>query len=217
MDEKIKRAAAEGAHRYRWQDGVVVIILSVILFLVTFMLLSHFRYLPIPENYNNEEDKENTTELVDNDQEEYDEEDYYDEENEPYKYSEDDEYDTEDYNEDDEYNTEEYYDEENGYQQNEEIEYIIPNSSNVRLTADDIQHLSLQELNYAKNEIYARHGRIFKSAELTAYFNDKSWYNGTIQPEDFDEDVLSKIEKDNIRLLSDAEFSIDPNGYQLDQ
>lgn len=96
-------------------------------------------------------------------------------------------------------------------------DYIIPNSDTVIITKTDIQYLSLQEINYAKNEIYARHGRKFKSNELNNYFGSKSWYNGYISPEDFSESVLSQIEKDNIRFLSDAEFSMDPNGYQLER
>ena len=96
-------------------------------------------------------------------------------------------------------------------------DYILPNSDSELLTLDDIKDLSLQEVNYAKNEIYARHGRKFKSKELQNYFNSKSWYKGTIDPENFSEASLSSIEGKNARLLSDREFSLDPNGYKLDQ
>lgn len=96
-------------------------------------------------------------------------------------------------------------------------DYIIPYSDRERITESDIEYLSLQEINYAKNEIYARHGRKFKSRELNEYFNSKSWYCGTIDPEDFSEDMLSQVEKDNVKMLSELEFSIDPNGYQLDK
>lgn len=95
-------------------------------------------------------------------------------------------------------------------------DYILPDSSSIRLTESDISHLSLRELNYAKNEIYARHGRIFQSQELRDYFESKSWYNGFIEAADFDEEALSPIERDNIRLLQEAEFRMDPNGYPLD-
>lgn len=96
-------------------------------------------------------------------------------------------------------------------------DYILPTSDSEKLTRADIENLSLQEINYAKNEIYARHGRRFKSKELQNYFDSKSWYSGTIAPNDFDESVLSKIEKANVKLLVDEEFSIDSNGYQLDK
>jgi hypothetical protein len=55
-------------------------------------------------------------------------------------------------------------------------DYILPDSDTVLLTEADIADLSLQEINYAKNEIYARHGRKFKSSELQNYFNSKYWY-----------------------------------------
>lgn len=96
-------------------------------------------------------------------------------------------------------------------------DYILPDSDSVRLTEADIQSLSLREINYAKNEIYARHGRKFLSQELKDYFNSKSWYVGLTDPEDFNDDVLSQVEKENAKMLTDAEFALDPNGYQLDQ
>lgn len=39
-------------------------------------------------------------------------------------------------------------------------EYLLPQSDSVYLTDVDIAGFSLQKLNYARNEIYARHGRI---------------------------------------------------------
>ena len=48
-------------------------------------------------------------------------------------------------------------------------EYIIPDSNSRYLTESDISGLSLQQLNYAKNEIYARRGRKFDSVELQEY------------------------------------------------
>lgn len=95
--------------------------------------------------------------------------------------------------------------------------YIIPESNQRLLTYSDVQYLTLQEINYAKNEIYARHGRRFQSAELQNYFNTKSWYNGTIAPENFSDSLLSSVEQKNAAFLRDVEFSISSNGYQLDQ
>lgn len=96
-------------------------------------------------------------------------------------------------------------------------EYILPESSSRYLTDADISGLTLQQINYAKNEIYARHGRKFQSAELQNYFNSKSWYSGTIEAADFDESVLNDFEKKNAELLSSKEFSMESGGYKLDQ
>lgn len=95
-------------------------------------------------------------------------------------------------------------------------EYIIADSNSRYLTNDDVKNLSLREINYAKNEIYARHGRRFASKELQDYFNSKSWYNGTIEPNNFSASVFNKYEKANADFLSDVEFSIDSAGYKLD-
>lgn len=102
----------------------------------------------------------------------------------------------------------------------EQDQYILPESNSRYLTDSDIDGMSLREINYAKNEIYARHGRKFKSEELQTYFDSKSWYTGKYEPEDFDENysssMLNTYEKKNAEFLRDKEFSIDPNGYQLD-
>lgn len=94
--------------------------------------------------------------------------------------------------------------------------YILPQSNTRILTSSDIEGLSLQEINYAKNEIYARLGRKFKSTELQNYFNSKNWYHGTISPDSFSESLLSDIERKNADFLADTEFSMSPNSYQLD-
>lgn len=94
-------------------------------------------------------------------------------------------------------------------------EYIIPDSNSRYLTESDISGLSLQQLNYAKNEIYARRGRKFDSVELQEYFGSKSWYRGTIEPSQFTNDMLNDYEIKNADLLSTREFAIDSGGYKL--
>lgn len=98
--------------------------------------------------------------------------------------------------------------------------YIIPDSDQRYLTESDVAGFSIKEINYAKNEIFARRGRKFLSVELQNYFNEKDWYNGIYEPQDFDANyaavVMNDYEKVNADFLSDAEYSMDPNGYQLD-
>lgn len=85
-------------------------------------------------------------------------------------------------------------------------EYIIPDSNSRYLTESDISGLSLQQLNYAKNEIYARRGRKFDSVELQEYFGSKSWYRGMIEPSQFTNDMLNDYEIKNADLLSAREL-----------
>ena len=79
----------------------------------------------------------------------------------------------------------------------EDAEYILPESASRLLTEADLANLTQEDLRIARNEIYARHGRKFLDEGLQEYFNGKSWYNGTIEPDDFKEDMLSEIERTN--------------------
>lgn len=78
----------------------------------------------------------------------------------------------EDY-EDYDYDDEDYYEEDDS-----SSEYIFPYSDTECLTADDVKGLSATEINLAKNELYARHGRIFDRQDLQQYFESCSWYYG---------------------------------------
>lgn len=90
-----------------------------------------------------------------------------------------------------------------------QYDYIIPDSDIRLLTNADIAGLTKTEINYAKNEIYARHGRMFKSHELQNYFNSKSWYVPLYDSDDFDRNYsaafLSDVEKKNAEFLKNAE------------
>lgn len=85
-------------------------------------------------------------------------------------------------------------------------DYILPDSASSYLTEADLAGLTKEELRLARNEIYARHGRIFKDADLNAYFMSKSWYTPLYEPEQFDEDAMfNEYEKANRQLISDYE------------
>lgn len=96
-------------------------------------------------------------------------------------------------------------------------EYIFPDMDTRYLTQDEVSKLSLQAVCYAKNELYARHGRKFLSQELKDYFNDKTWYEGTVDPDSFSPGVFNTYENDNLLLLVNAEEKLLPGGYVLDQ
>ena len=79
--------------------------------------------------------------------------------------------------------------------------YILPEADKAYISRDYLQYFSQDDLRLAVNEIYARHGRRFNSADLQNYFDQKTWYQGTIAPEAFDESVLNAFEKENARLI----------------
>lgn len=90
--------------------------------------------------------------------------------------------------------------------------YILPYSNIRKLSKDELKQLSRSELNLALNEIYARRGRIFKDASLSAYFNSQSWYNGTVPADQFDSVVtFNEYESYNINLISNYQSEL---GYR---
>jgi len=87
----------------------------------------------------------------------------------------------------------------------DDYDYILPYSDSEYLTENDLDGMTSDELRLARNEIYARYGRRFNDESLQRYFDDCSWYTGTIDPEDFDEDVLNQYEKKNLELIVNYE------------
>lgn len=83
--------------------------------------------------------------------------------------------------------------------------YILPKSSSAYLTDADVKNLSSQQLMLARNEIYARHGYIFRDSSLRSYFSGKSWYKGTVKADDFSSSVFNKYEIANIKLIQQYE------------
>lgn len=79
--------------------------------------------------------------------------------------------------------------------------YILPQSSERLLADSDVDGMSYEELQMAINEIYARHGRKFSSQSVQNYFDGQSWYQGTVEPDDFSDSVFSQIEGQNVLFL----------------
>ena len=80
--------------------------------------------------------------------------------------------------------------------------YLMPQSSVYVLSKTFLKDYSTYDLWIAKNEIFARKGRRFKDSDLQSYFNEKEWYNGTIDPDKFNtETMLSDVEKANVDLM----------------
>ncbi len=84
-------------------------------------------------------------------------------------------------------------------------EYLLPESNTRYLTEADLKNLTHEQLCFARNEIFARHGRIFKTPQIAAYFNAKSWYHGTVEPENFKDSVFNKYELANISFIAEYE------------
>lgn len=113
-------------------------------------------------------------------------------------------YDDSDLSEDD-YDSDLDEDSDNYSDSSEENEYVLPDSAKRKLKKSDLKGLSKEELRIARNEIYARHGRMFDDKKLQKYFDSQSWYEGTVPASEFSEDVLSSVEKKNVAFIRQFE------------
>lgn len=98
--------------------------------------------------------------------------------------------------------------EEDKAQSSENDAYIFPESNSRYLTDEEVSKYSSEELELAKNEIYARHGRKFVTKRIADYFNSKSWYQGTVDPEVFDsrqDEIFNEYESANIMKILEWE------------
>lgn len=66
-------------------------------------------------------------------------------------------------------------------------DYILPESSSRYYSQEELEALTDEQLYYARNEIYAKLGRKFRSEELNRYFSSKSWYTPLYEPDAFDD------------------------------
>ena len=75
------------------------------------------------------------------------------------------------------------------------------------LSQSDVNKMSREELNLALNEIYARRGRIFNDASLSAYFNAQSWYTPKYNEAEFAKNVVfNDYESKNISLIRNRQI-----------
>ncbi|MFK7798976.1 MAG: YARHG domain-containing protein [Aureispira sp.] len=73
-------------------------------------------------------------------------------------------------------------------------------------------HLSVEDLQYMRNEIYARHGYKFKSAKWQERFAEESWYKAT---QDNVDALLSPLEKQNVQFLLRYEKTLKEQENQI--
>jgi len=69
---------------------------------------------------------------------------------------------------------------------------------NKLITEAMLRGLSLHELRLLRNEVYARHGRFFKTLWLQQYFGSQEWYDPT---ENFKDEDLTGPDKTNVETI----------------
>lgn len=76
------------------------------------------------------------------------------------------------------------------------------NTDTVVYTKNDLLDEPDFIIHLGKNEIYARHGYIFKDEDLNNYFMGCVWYNPITNAEQFDDTVFNEVEQENLKLFS---------------
>ncbi|MEK6263439.1 MAG: YARHG domain-containing protein [Clostridium sp.] len=82
--------------------------------------------------------------------------------------------------------------------------YIFTKSSSEKLLESVLATLSKENLALARNEIYARHGYVFKSQPLNSYFDSKTWYKPNTSFKGLNGD-FNAVESYNINLITKHE------------
>lgn len=175
----------------------------LIVFVIFWVGMSSVQYFQ-GDNDDGTKNKTAQSQKVENENSDYNDSDgdnvgSYDESDENYAETDDSESSDEDYDE-----SEEEMDEDvtADNKATAKSKYILPMSSKRKLKEKDLKKLGNKKLRLARNEIYARHGRMFQDEELQDYFDSQDWYTPSIAPEDFlDAKELSKVERKNIAFI----------------
>ena len=83
-----------------------------------------------------------------------------------------------------------------------DIQGRFPFASTRLLNVSDLSGLNKQDLKIMRNEIFARHGYIFKTPEMKAYFAKQSWYHERYSDVS---SMLSYLEQKNVALIKKYE------------
>ena len=76
----------------------------------------------------------------------------------------------------------------------------------MRYTEEELSRLDSYGLCITRNEIYARHGRMFSDQNIQDYFNRQDWYVAQTASAKFDESVLNEVEQYNVELIHSYEM-----------
>lgn len=90
----------------------------------------------------------------------------------------------------------------NPYEKADHLAY----TDSVRYTLEELSWLDSYGLCITRNEIYARHGRMFNDQDIQDYFNRQDWYVAQTSSADFDESVLNDVELYNVELIHSYEL-----------
>ena len=91
---------------------------------------------------------------------------------------------------------------------------IISGISSRYIAESELYDYDVGQLRLIRNEIFALHGRIFKSQDLKDYFSRKSWYVPKYDPDEFDAhmfEYLNDYEEANLQVILNYEAALAGN------
>ncbi len=97
----------------------------------------------------------------------------------------------------------------NRYEKVDHLSY----TKEIRYTEENLALLDSDGLRITRNEIFARHGRMFNDQILQEYFARQKWYTPKYAASDFDESLLNEVEIYNANLIRSYELS---RGYNAE-
>lgn len=83
--------------------------------------------------------------------------------------------------------------------------YWIENCDKMYLSEEDLAGFDAKMCSYARNACFAKSGRKFNSTELQQYFLRFDWYNPTVSPDKFSNDMLNAYQTENINVVLEYE------------
>ncbi len=85
--------------------------------------------------------------------------------------------------------------------------YVLPDSSYYYYSYGELSGMSTYDLYIARNEVFARHGRMFNRSDLQDYFNAQAWYQPLYTPSQFDSmgNMLTDAERSNVIVMKQVE------------
>lgn len=84
--------------------------------------------------------------------------------------------------------------------QDSKLEALFEKITSEKLTATDLSGMSQGDMRLLRASIYARHGKIFKDADLTEYFSNFDWYSPKKETVD---ELLNGVERSNIAYIDE--------------
>jgi hypothetical protein len=87
-------------------------------------------------------------------------------------------------------------------QQKKYVPGIYPEASQRMLKFSDVSGLTSWDLKVMRNEIFARHGYIFKTQDMLDYFSQQTWYRPLYEDVQY---MLTVVEKKNLEFIKSYE------------